>query len=65
MSREQMRGDGGARRHFHMQDHHRRGIDLRRVRYEMTDRHLSEVTVTAFSAAIPIVTLSSAPILAS
>jgi hypothetical protein len=56
MSREQMRGDGGARR---------RGIDLRRVRHEMTDRHLSEVTVTVFSAAIPIVTLSSAPILAS
>src|SRR5258708_5947162 len=37
----------------------------RHFRHEMTDLHLSEVTVTFFSAAMPIVTLSSAPVLAA
>src|SRR5260370_24071177 len=36
----QVRSDGGARRHFHMQDHHWRGVDWWHVRHEMTDRHL-------------------------
>src|ERR1700738_2029829 len=36
----QMRSDRGAGGHFHMQDHDRRGVDLRHISYEMTDRHL-------------------------
>ena len=42
-----------------MKYHHRRAVDLGHVRYEMTDRHFG-VTVTIFSAVMPIVTLASA-----
>jgi hypothetical protein len=34
------RSDGGACGHFHMRDHDRGGMDLRRICEEMADRHL-------------------------